>query len=231
MITNIRNLFKLFVLLNLFLSSVSMSYATIPNMPFSKGTTWVYEGIVKWQENTEVKSKRITLKSEILEAFRHQDIRIAVVRGFPTELAWYSDKTHPKCSLLVLSQEGLLEIETDSERDARRMAQDFASQSHELMKRASVIMPFPLSQGRRFHLRVKGFRALKATMSYRDIYQTNPDHTIVDFVPSLGVVHYIYEHHGTVSSVDVTLKEIRHGEAIIAGESFVLSTIAFSCLV
>jgi hypothetical protein len=43
---------------------------------------------------------------------------------------------------------------------------------------------------------------------YRSIYRTNPDHVIVDFVPKLGVVRYVYEHHGTVSSVDVKLVKV-----------------------
>ena len=83
-----------------------------------------------------------------------------------------------------------------------------SSLSRELKMRKDTIMPFPLSDGSRFRSLVKGFRPSKVLLSYRSIYRTNPDHIIVDFVPRLGVVRYIYEHHGTVSSVDVKLKEI-----------------------
>lgn len=37
------------------------------------------------------------------------------------------------------------------------------------------------------------------------IYRTNPDHIIIDYVPGIGIARYQYQHHGTVSTVDVRL--------------------------
>ncbi len=200
---------KLIALAVAVIVSASASAAKGPSMPFSKGVTWVYEGTVAWQEGAEVKSRRLSIKSEILEVFSYPRANVAVVRGFPSELAWFGDKRHPRYSLLILGSEGLLELEVDGEREARRLARDLTGLSRELRRRGDEVMPFPLSGGGPFLSPVKGFHPSKAPMSYRGVYRTNPDRTAVDFVPGLGVVRYVYEHHGTVSSVDVVLKEIR----------------------
>jgi hypothetical protein len=183
--------------------------AVTPAMPFSKGTTWIYEGTVAWQEGLEERNKRVRLVTQIVKVFNYSSARVAVVRSFPSELAWYGFKQHPRYSLLILSRKALLEVEADSEQEAQKMAHNFARQSRELMTEADVVMPFSLTGGRRFRSHVKGFHPPVALKSYRYIYRTNPDHTIVDFVPGLGVTSFIYEHHGTTSSVNVELKEIR----------------------
>lgn len=190
------------------------SHARTPKMPFSKGTIWVYEGEVAWQVVAEVKSKRVRLTTEILDTFSHPGTRVAVARGFPSELTWYGDHRHPQYSVLVLTRAGLFEIGAEGEQDARDLARDRGRLRRDLKSNAYELVPFPLSGGRPFRSGVRGLRPAVPLRSYRSIYRTNPDHTIVDFAPGLGVVRYVYEHHGTVSSVDVRLREIsfRGGE-------------------
>jgi hypothetical protein len=200
---------KLPVLVIVVIATGTVSFAAVPSLPFAKGIIWFYEGTVAWQEGTETKSKHVKFATEIIEVFSYPNARVAVVREFPSEFAWYDETKHPRYSVLILSQEGLSEISSDSLQEARRLAQDFASKSNVLMQRMHPLVVFPLSDGRLFRSRVKGFIPSQVVRSYETINRTNPDHTIVDFVPDLGVVHYTYEHHGTVSKVDVELKEIR----------------------
>jgi hypothetical protein len=40
---------------------------------------------------------------------------------------------------------------------------------------------------------------------FRLRYQTNPDHVILDIAPATGVIAYEYDHHGTVSHVELRL--------------------------
>lgn len=46
---------------------------------------------------------------------------------------------------------------------------------------------------------------------YQLIFRTNPDHTIIEFVPGVGITRYVYSHHGTVSEVEARLIEFRRG--------------------
>ena len=52
---------------------------------------------------------------------------------------------------------------------------------------------------------LRRLRANSSDSLYSLIYRTNPDHTIVDFVPGLVVVHYAYEDHGTPARADARL--------------------------
>jgi len=40
-------------------------------------------------------------------------------------------------------------------------------------------------------------------------YRSNPDHTFIEFAPSIGITGYVYGHHGTVASADVTLVALK----------------------
>ena len=56
---------------------------------------------------------------------------------------------------------------------------------------------------------VAGISGKKVFTRYTLMYRTNPDHQIVEFLPSIGITRYIYQHHGTVSEVDVRLIDFR----------------------
>lgn len=44
-----------------------------------------------------------------------------------------------------------------------------------------------------------------ASKGWELVYRSAPDHAIVRIVPGVGITSYVYEHHGTVASVDVHL--------------------------
>ena len=55
--------------------------------------------------------------------------------------------------------------------------------------------------------RIEGLKPGSYTV-YSVIYRTNPDHTIIDLVPGVGVTGYEYSHHGTVDDIDLSLVEV-----------------------
>jgi hypothetical protein len=59
---------------------------------------------------------------------------------------------------------------------------------------------------------IKGVPQERRSTAYALAYRTNPDHQIATYVPGIGLVSYVYSHHGTVSEVDVRLVEF-HSEA------------------
>jgi len=46
---------------------------------------------------------------------------------------------------------------------------------------------------------------------YTLVYRTNPDHTILGFVPGVGIVRYAYSHHGTTAEADAWLVGYHEG--------------------
>jgi hypothetical protein len=45
----------------------------------------------------------------------------------------------------------------------------------------------------------------RTATTYEVTYQTNPDHSIMEIVPGLGITRYVYSHHGTPAETDVRL--------------------------
>jgi hypothetical protein len=46
---------------------------------------------------------------------------------------------------------------------------------------------------------------------YSVVYRTTSDYTLIAFVPVLGVVHYVYSHHGTMAEADAWLVAYQPG--------------------
>lgn len=49
--------------------------------------------------------------------------------------------------------------------------------------------------------------ALKHPHEFSCVFRTSPDHSIMNFVPGLGITGYLYKHHGTLSETDLKLVE------------------------
>jgi hypothetical protein len=56
----------------------------------------------------------------------------------------------------------------------------------------------------------RSFPSAKARQ-YSLAYRTNPDHTLHNFVPGIGVMNYEYRHHGTVEDASDTLIDFQSG--------------------
>lgn len=45
-----------------------------------------------------------------------------------------------------------------------------------------------------------------------------PDHQFADYADGVGVMRYVYEHHGTTSEVDARLVDFIRGDAPTGGD-------------
>src|SRR4051812_31724440 len=106
-----RPAFLLFILFIL-LASAALA-ASPPRLPLIKGLTWVYEGRVEWLHDTAVQRKQIRLETRIIDVFVYRQTSIAIVRGFPTELAWYEESPHPSYSLLIMTPTSIYQLSAD----------------------------------------------------------------------------------------------------------------------
>jgi hypothetical protein len=198
--------FSLIALLMLLASSTSAA----PLMPLEKGASWTYEGRVEWERaDGGVERKQIRLTTEVVEVFNFHKARVAVVRGFPSELTWYGDRQHPGYALLVVTRRNVYYRQADSEESAYRMAHDFSQNSEGQLQFADSVLTYPLVKCEHPRLHVRGLNASRRMKCGRSVYRTNPDVTIIEFAQGLGVVSYYYEHFGTVSLVDVRLRQVQ----------------------
>jgi len=190
-----------------------------------QGFSWTYSGTRHWSTGGDRQdSERFTWTTTVVDARSFADASLAVVEGFVTELAWSTPASKPEVSALVCSAGHLFHFDVPD--DARRFAIDPADVS---LLKARPLLETPLRSGQIFGQdgqrtddmygwTVETIRSSPNVPrscgaargpAYRLTYRTLPDHQILEWRPEIGVTRYVYEHHGTVASVDVRLASCR----------------------
>jgi len=198
--------------------------------PLAEGTTWIYNGTVKWTEaEDKIKKRRITWEMEVAKRLRNGPFEIAVMKGHPGDLCWYEPGKGPSSYLIVWRDNKYYEIRIYNDFDKLTSDEAYLSTKTDFntlflvvplkkdmefandpnIQRDDRMYAWVVEDEQRGNLsHVAGVLKRRFT-KYTLMYRTNPDHQIVEFVPSVGITHYIYQHHGTVSEVDVRLTAFR----------------------
>jgi hypothetical protein len=198
--------------------------------PLEKGTRWTYSGTVGWGgvfPNPE-HSIHVSWVTEVIDTVESPTRRIAIVKGMPQELAWYREGQSPRVSLLVQSGNKLYTLRLKEDEDPLDLAHNLAREGSPVPEQADLLLDLPLSKGKTYggeadrhdgmycwgvdsvtplRTRIKGITAGGSDLVYHLAYKTLPDHEMIEYLPRVGILRYIYEHHGTVSSVDIQLRE------------------------
>ncbi len=197
--------------------------------PLSEGNYWIYSGKVKWTEPVnEIKETSITWKMQITKRLKNGTYEIAILKGHPDDLCWYEPGQKPADYLVVWKSQNYHLIHVDKDLDKLISNESYLSSKVAFY---NLFLVEPLKQDIEFGMEIDdkrpdhmyrwfvdneemtkpykicGVDEQKAMKKYTLTYRTNPDHQIVDFVPSVGITRFIYVHHATVSEVDVRLVE------------------------
>ncbi|MCB0194207.1 MAG: hypothetical protein KDJ65_19810 [Anaerolineae bacterium] len=202
------------------------------DFPLEKGATWAYEGTVKWQEGSDVLEDNITWTMEVIDTIERLHVKGYLLRGMPLDLAWYEPGKEPGTHVIV--QVGTKYYYGDQTTWQRLQDQDDLLM--ELVTEWGLFLDLPLQADKYFGEtaqitrsdfsyfwvieaeeivsleHVAGLDATGERTQYSLAFRTLPDHQLVDFVPGVGITHYVYVHHGTVSEADVRLVEFQPGE-------------------
>ncbi len=198
--------------------------------PMRKGTRWTYRGQVSWETNdgtvSQTRKKQLEWSMTVVDSVARGKYKAAVLIGHPSDLNWYEEGRKPDCHLLIAEDESKFYltscIPTASAENLSATEGDLAG----LIDEERLIFKLPLKQGDMFggdterkdgmyawvveSVEQKTTRLFPraprgAHTEYTLAYRTNPDHQIATYVPGIGLVSYLYSHHGTVSDTDVTL--------------------------
>ena len=215
----------------LFLCNVSPLVArqTQEFFPLSEGNYWVYRGTVKWTESeNKVKKSPITWKMQVIKRLKNGPYEIALMKGHPADLCWYGPGQKPGEYLIVWKDQKyyLIRINNDTEKlinDESYLStkadfnslfliaplkKDMVFGSDPDNQRTDQMYVWFVDNEHRSKLsHVAGISEKKVFTKYTLMYRTNPDHQIVEFVPSVGITNFLYVHHGTVAEADVRLVE------------------------
>jgi len=230
------------LLLLLLLTCGGMAFAEEADQyfPLEKGHYWIYKGETKWvQKNpatdeNEVKSKILTWRTEVVDSTSRGNVYAALLKGFPSDLAWYQPAEKREDHLIVRVGSCAYHLfDGDSALKAWATIKDESKSLDDLVNGDSLLIDAPLAEGKVYGnftyttrgmycwivehgepnfdaSRINGIRPKPNMESFDVAFRTNPSHIIFKFVPGVGIIHYVYVHHGTVSETDLSLIETGH---------------------
>ncbi|MCB9076612.1 MAG: hypothetical protein H6631_03410 [Anaerolineaceae bacterium] len=202
------------------------------DFPLEKGAMWRYEGTVKWQEGSEVLKDNVTWTMEVIDSIDRLHVKGYLLKGSPLDLAWYEPGKEPGTHVIV--QVGTKYYYGDKTTWSR--LQDPDDLLLELVTEGDLFLDLPLQANKYFGEtaqitrsdfayfwvvegeetvsleQVTGLDSAGELTQYALAFRTLPDHQLVDFVPGVGISHYVYVHHGTVAEADVRLVEFHAGQ-------------------
>jgi hypothetical protein len=200
--------------------------------PLKAGTYWVYTGTVKWQDGLDSRETSVTWRMEVVRTEYVGRYEVSILEGHPSDLAWFTpgkprgghifvrdgDKYYEIASIQDLGElftnEAKLEPHLNFEslflelplQPGVCLGQDPDHKRDDNMYCWSVGVPKPVTLDG-----VKGVSAGRNYLEYELAFRSLPDHTIIHFVPGVGITSYLYGHHGSVSEADVHLVQYHPG--------------------
>ena len=199
--------------------------------PLVEGAYWIYKGQVLWMELGDttgiVNEDTLTWKMEVLEVVNRGNVTGAFMKGHPDDLNWY--EKGKERGFYVIIKVGSKYFYGDT-KDWERL-KDKNDNLIDLVNISNLFLDLPLWKGKKYgedaqltrtdyyycwfvtdkkevyFKEIEGVEADVKRKQFSIMYRTNPDHVIIEFTPNIGITRYIYQHHGTVSEVDVKLIE------------------------
>lgn len=201
--------------------------STCQGLVLTPGTTWTYRAQVAWGVGTSDSTARQPIGwITSVTTVRASDAGVAAtVQGWPTDLAWWTPGRMPATSVLYCVG-GRIYLLHPQPGTAPQLV-DALLRGQRAPTSDELILSLPLHTGDLYgrdpverhdtfyawfvesaelppdsvrHLRPGSMDSL-----YSLVYRSVPDYTLIGFVPGLGVVHYVYSHHGTTAESEAWL--------------------------
>ena len=205
-----------------------------PFFPLKPGTSWAYEGTAQWSASGErAASKKIRYSMKVSRVVERDNLRAAVVSGYPGDLDWSEGDRTALLSLIVETKDGryyrIAPEQTDS---ALKRLADPSDKLDGLLLDDDWFLEKDPAAGKKYcdaesRVRDDGMYCWMVdsveTSEFRGVhgipqtklkalnlaFRTNPDDTEIKFVPGIGIMEYAYHHHGTIRETELRLVEFR----------------------
>lgn len=203
-----------------------------PFFPLKPGTSWVYEGTVQWSAGGErAASKKIRYSMKVSKVVERDNLRAAVVSGYPADLDWSEGDRTALVSVIVETKDGryyhIAPEQTDS---ALKRLADLSDKLDGLLLDDDWFLEKGLVAGKKYcdaesrardddmycwvvdsvesseFFGVQGIPQTKLK-ALNLAFRTNPDDMELKFVPGIGIMEYAYHHHGTIAETELRLVE------------------------
>jgi hypothetical protein len=203
--------------------------------PSKVGRIWTYVGRVRWTPpgSERLVEREVTWPVEVVDLVERGPVRAIFLRGHPDDLIWFEEGRTPGDHAIVrVEGDGLWHVEGERVEELRRHLADSTHSFVDLLREGEKFLDLPLRVGSRACgpdqvAREDGFycwivESVKTAdtgsvegmppgdrAAYRLALRTIGEHRLVDLVPGVGIVGYVFSHHGSVSDVELRLAEVR----------------------
>jgi hypothetical protein len=193
--------------------------------PLKKGNQWVYEAEIKYHDSAtdSLLEKNILWTMEVVDTIHHAPYFAAVIKGFPTDLVWYGGKAERRNFVLLQDSNKMYLCNSDSIEKLITYIRSKKDSLIDLRDSQDLLFDFPLTKCKTWGAdpempqRADSMYAWVVKKPATDTsaaeiqYMTNPDHSVFQFQPGIGITGYYYQHHGTVMELKMKLiKKILH---------------------
>jgi len=208
--------------------------------PLDEGTFWAYDANVEYSVREapapaplSVRKKNLRYEIRVLDHLSGDGIEAGLLDGYPSDLSWYEEgQQRSKCIILRTGTNNYFLLTRDVDKIWKELQTGGFDGNQEELNGSSLILQAPLEAGMRFgefeqtaRTRycwvVEGARTVEsipgvpasAATAYSLAFRTSPDHTFIEFLPGVGIVHYEYSHHGTVANASLSLVQFSAAQA------------------
>ena len=187
--------------------------------PLNKGNQWVYEASIKYhqKETDSLMEQKIEWTMEVTDTLHRGKNIAAIIKGFPTDLVWF-EGTALRGDYILLQDSNKIYLNNMVSKDSLvSRFRDMKDSLTDLKYNGDILFDFPLKLHKTWGAE-EDMPARSDSMyewvvkkestdtSAAEIqYMTNPDHSIFQFQPNIGITGYYFEHHGTVMELRMKL--------------------------
>jgi hypothetical protein len=194
-----------------------------PDFPLAKGNQWTYEAHIRYHDRAtdSLIEKDLEWVMEVTELIPHGNTKAAIVKGFPTDLVWYEGKAERANYLLLVDSNKIFLSNLAPEDSLNIRVHDSKDALTNIKTGYNLMVDFPLVKGKTWGAdpempqRADSMYAwvvqntASTTQAAGIKYNTNPDHSIFEIQPGVGITGYQFVHHGTVMELTMKLKSQR----------------------
>jgi hypothetical protein len=195
-----------------------------PVFPLQNGNYWDFSG--KYNQKT------INFRIEVRNVVRKKSLTFALMRGFPTDVMTGDDWEASSWGLLIAGSEHYYRISGPRMDTVMKKMNTDGIALTEMVTDADLFLETLYDTGQTFgeaaqltrddgnyYWRVigksafdpsaiKGLQLTGLFDQYTLSYRTQPDETLMDIVPGIGITRYRYIHHGTSEELDLRLTSL-----------------------
>lgn len=202
-------------------------------LPLRTGAVWTYRGTTKRGEDDRVTTEDVTWTTRVLEVVQRGAWSAAVMEGHPSDLVTWGAAPTPS-SYVIVWRDGHY-YQPSSPAPVLARLRDPLDKLDHLVAEADLLLRLPLRVGDAYcdeppaegnhycwtvepphpwsRTSVTGAPPVAALgdRAFPVMLRTLPDHTVLTYVPGLGLLAYAYAHHGTPEEVELVLTSFAAG--------------------